>query len=146
MKDSFRRAKKKAERKKCSPWYIFEKGGWKCLFFLVLLIPFAKLSERIKTKKYNNLVRSEEKAKKVLDKTLPKVLAYDTKNDEYYFGTNWNVRALLVKHAPIRWRKWTDKFPSSLCKYLKDTYENKDYIKTIEEDFEGSWIIFKEKA
>lgn len=110
------------------------------------MIPFAKLSERIKTKKYNNLVWSEEKAKKILDKILPKVLVYDTKNDEYYFATNWNVRTLLVKYAPIRWKKWTDKFSSSLCKYLKDTYENKDYIKTIEEDFEGSWIIFKEKA
>ena len=50
MKYSFEKAKKKAEQKKRSHWYIFEKSGWKCLFFLAPLIPFAKLSERIKTK------------------------------------------------------------------------------------------------
>lgn len=144
MKDSFRKAKKKAERKKYKLWYIFKAGKWECFFFLVPLIPFVELSERIKAKKYNNLVWSDKKAKKVLDKTLPKALNYDTNENEYYFGTDWNTR-VLVKNTPIRWRKWADKFSSSLYEYLKNTYENESYIKTVEESCTGNWVIFKEK-
>lgn len=112
---------------------------------MVPLIPFVELSERIKTKRYNNLVWSEGKAKKVLDKVLPKALEYDANEDEYYFGTDWNTR-VLVKNTPIRWRKWVDKFSYSLYEYLTDTYENKNYTKTIEESCTGNWVIFKEKT
>lgn len=145
MRYNFKKAKKKAERKKRSPWYIFKKGEWECFFLLIPLIPFAKLSKKIKTKKYNNLSWSDEKAKKVLDKTLPKTLMYDVNEDEYYFGTDWNTR-VLVENTPIRWRKWADKFSSSLYEYLKNTYENGSYIKTIEESCTGNWVIFKEKT
>lgn len=145
MKYNFKKAKRQAE-KKHRPWYIFKAGKWECFFFLVPLIPFAELSEQIKTRRYNNLTWSEEKAKKVLDKTLPKALDYDTNEDEYYFGLDWNAR-VLIKNTPIRWKAWTDKFSSTLYKYLKDTYENKDYTKTIEDNYNlGTWVIFKEKV
>lgn len=145
MKYNFKKAKKQAERKKRSPWYIFKRGKYEYFLFLIPLISFAELSERIKAKKYNNLVWSDEKAKKVLDKTLPKALTYDTNEDEYYFGTDWNTR-VLVKNTPIRWRKWADKFSYSLYEYLTDTYENKNYTKTIEKSCTGNWVIFKEKT
>lgn len=143
----FTKAKRKAEKRKRAnnkkqrsivtkrhTYYV-----WAFLF-----IPLIELCEIIIEKADKNRKWSEEKAIKVLDAILPKVLEYSEDEKTYYYCLQWGD-GILVSNAPIRYRKWARKFSHRLREYLVEFYENENYIKTfIESDFDD-WIAFSEK-
>lgn len=87
----------------------------------------------------DSLKWSEKKAKKVLDKTLPKIVDYDEEDNSFSFSTEWNV-AILYRNAPLHSKIWTRKFGLQLKEFLINEYVAERYTKTVEDD----WIIFRE--
>lgn len=92
----------------------------------------------------NRRVWSDKKAKKVLDKILPKVLDYVEEDNAFYYCMNWSEWELVDK-APLIYRKWVRKFKYELHKFIRDNYENEDYTKTVENDGFCIWVTFSEK-
>lgn len=141
MKNNFDYAKKK--KKKSS--FIFRHGEWECFILLVPLIPIVAFIEKLQERYYNSLSWSEEKATKVLNKILPKILDYDDESKEYSYCMDWN-NWITVNHAPVYLRKWTQKFIIPLQDFLWDNYENPYYNKATENDGYERWVIFIEKT
>lgn len=149
---TFKKAKKKAEKKNKSKekkWYhvYYEYHGMKCHSH-ILLMPLAGATmaiDHLHNQYYESLTWSEEKATKVLDKTLPKVLEYVPEDKAYYFPLDWN-RRYLADRVPIGTRTWADKFCTELLDFLEKDYVNKKYNKTIEENeySHDKWIKFVE--
>lgn len=106
--------------------------------------PFYKLYCYIEDKMYEHREWSDEKATKVLDKILPRVLEYVEEDNAYYYCMNWSEWG-LYHNAPIGYFKWVKKFAYELHSFIANGYENKDYIKTIETDDFDIWVKFLEK-
>ena len=109
------------------------------------LVPIVWAADKITDYKYNKLVWSEEKATKMLDKILPKVLEYVAEENAYYYCCEWRCYCLIDK-APIKEKMWVKKFIGHLVDYLENGYENENYIKTIEKDYYEKWIKFAERG
>ena len=106
--------------------------------------PFYKLYCYIEDKMYEHREWSDEKATKVLDKILPRVLEYVEEDNAYYYCMNWSEWG-LYHNAPIGYFKWVKKFTYELHSFIREGYENKDYVKTIESDNYDIWVKFTEK-
>ena len=118
-------------------------GKYDVIFWALPIFPIFLAVEKIKDWHYNSLVWNEEKATKVLDKVLPKVLEWVEENDAYYYCMNWGNSHMYTK-APIFYRAWARKFSSRLQSYIRDGYENKNYTKEIEKDYYEEWVKFVE--
>lgn len=93
---------------------------------------------------HDNLVWDETRATKVLDKTLPKVLDWIEEENVYCYCMDWGNTHLYTR-APKFHKAWARKFSGRLQYFIRDGYENKNYIKTIEKDFyDDEWVKFKE--
>ena len=57
---------------------------------------------------------------------------------------SWGSSSLYRK-APRKYREWADKFEYRLQQFIKEGYENVDYVKTIEKDYYDTWVKFVEK-
>ena len=141
MKNSFEHAKTKNQKKP----FRFQRGEWDCPYILVPLIPVAMLYNKVKKARYDSLKWSEEKAAKVLNRTLPKVLSYDDELDEYSYCMGWS-HWVIISNAPILCRGWARKFSRQLLEYLQEDYQNPNYEKTIVDDWGDIWVVFREKA
>ena len=141
---AFDQAKTRDTKQKRKPWYIINTKKYSYPFFIAPLVPFAIFAQYIKERNYEKRVWSEEKANKVLDAVLPKVLEYVEENNAYYYCMDWGTRNLWAT-APRKYRKWAQKFESCLRDHIRDGYENADYIKTIEKNYYETWVIFIEK-
>ncbi len=143
MSKSFEKARKREERKKSS-WYIVRIGQYKCCFLLVPLIPIVRGWEKMENWKYKRLTWSEEKAQKILNYLLPKLISWDSDEERYFY----NVRGRLAWTKKSRpWhREWISKFELELQEFIKDKYENDKYIKLYEkDDWYNEWVYFVEK-
>lgn len=109
-----------------------------------LIRPFYKFYCYIENKMYESREWSNEKATKVLDKILPRVLEYVEEDNAYYYCMDWRVW-ILYDNAPIGYFKWVKKFNDELHSFIANGYENKDYVKTIENDGCNTWVKFTEK-
>lgn len=136
-KEKARKAKNKNRKK----WWIikfdkYEFGFW-LLPLAVFVIPFGKIKDAL----HKSIKWSDEKATKVLDKKLPKILKWDDENKNYYcyiriFG--WGL--FSNPKSP-----WVKKYNYNLRDFLVKNYENENYIKTVEEDYDWYYITFTEK-
>lgn len=138
----FNKAKKKPKKK----WWIIHTKNYSYHIIALPLIPFCLLTEKIEKKAYAKRVWSEEKATKVLNKILPKVLEWNEEDQAFWYCMQWSEYTLYSK-APLRYKKWVRKFRYQLQKFIKTGYENPHYIKSVEEGSYGyeTWIKFVEK-
>ena len=136
---------KQIKKTKVRKWWFVRVGKYTVYFWAIPLLPFALLVDGIKEYNYKRRVWDEKIATKVLDKVLPQVLEWVEDDKAYYYCMEWGISSLWRK-APRRYRKWADKFAFDLQRYIRDGYENADYIKEIEVDgcFE-TWVKFTEK-
>jgi hypothetical protein len=118
-------------------------GKYDVIFWALPIFPIFLAVEKIKDWHYNSLVWNEEKATKVLDKVLPKVLEWVEENDAYYYCMDWGNSHMYTK-APLLHKAWARKFSSRLQSYIRDGYENKNYTKEIEKDYYEEWVKFVE--
>lgn len=118
-------------------------GEYKIVFWLLPIFPIFLGVKKIKDWHYNSLIWNEEKATKVLDKVLPKVLEWVEKENAYYYCINWDCFHMYTK-APFYYRRWAKKFARKLQAFVENGYENKNYTKTIEKDYCDTWVKFIE--
>lgn len=139
-----RQLKSRTPRKK---WWIIETKRYRYYIWAAPLIPFVELANTIKARAYKKMKWDESTATKVLDKVLPKELEWVEEDNAFYFNMDWNFRFLWLK-APIRYRKWANKFAYELHEFIEKGYENPLYTKTVNKEDGYSydvWVRFEEK-
>ena len=120
-------------------------GDYKVLTFALPLLPFVMALDAFHDWQYNRLVWRAEKATKVLNAILPKVLEWVEEDNAFYYCTDWNG-SILRDAAPLRYKKWVKKYYWKLHDFVEDGYQNPDYDKTVESDVFGDvWIKFTAK-
>lgn len=142
----FDKVKNKKAKSKRNKWWIIKTKNYTIPLYLLpialVVIPFYKINDFFeKQVKWSN-----KKANKVLDKWLLKVLEWDEDTKEYSRSINAIGNWFSYKSMPFGYRKWAWKFSRSLKTYLLEEYENPNYVKTVEKDYDWYEIIFKEKA
>lgn len=147
MKTTFDNAKKRCNKNKKhnKEWWIIKTKNYTIPLYYLWLAPFVIAWDKISTIIYNNRKWTNKRADKVLDKFLSKALTWDAEENEYYicirkFGPWYYSKRLAFKD-----RKWVCKFDYKLRNYLVEEYENKDYVKTVIEDYDWWTIVFCEK-
>lgn len=146
MKD-FDKAKKNGKRVN-HKWYIAKIGGYECMFFMPPILPFYAAYDKVKNKHWTTLTWSEEKARKILDMTLPKLLKWDEEEKEFYYlipHIFYDFR--FWKKVPILHRAWAKKFTSEMLNYLLTGYRKDGYTKRVEvNEYDASekWVYFSE--
>ena len=142
--DKIKNKKPKANRKK---WWVIKTKNYVIPLYLLpialIIIPFYKFNDLIESK---CLKWSNERADKVLNKWLLKVLEWDEETNEYSRSINVFGNWFSYKSMPFGHRKWAWKHEYTLKDYLLEKYENPNYTKTVEKDYDWYEIIFKEKA
>lgn len=135
---------KKPNRKK---WWIIKTKNYVIPIYLLpialVVIPFYKINNYC-DKLFNKW--DEKRADKVLTKWLNKVLEWDEETKEFSRSINVFGNWYSYKSMPFGHRKWAWKYEYTLKEYLLEKYENPNYIKTVEKDYDWYEIIFKEKA
>lgn len=133
-----------AKTKRNKKWYVIKIKDYVFYIWLLPLFPFVFALEKLNNWRYNRLKWNEEKATKILNKTLPKCLDWVAEDKAFYYCMGWQDNGLWTK-APLFHRKWVKKFKYELHQFIKNGYENANYIKTVEEDYYDTWIKFTEK-
>ena len=138
--------KAKVEKKRHRKWYIINGKKYSYYIWALPIIPFVLLVDKIQEYQSKRRVWSEEKATKVLDYVLPQVLEWVEEDKAFYYCMQWGVSPLWRK-ARWRDRKWAYKFDWGLHNFIKDGYENAEYVKTVEQNscYE-TWVKFVEKT
>lgn len=138
----------KAKRKKINnskKWYVINTKNYQVYFWALPILPIIIMIDKFENWQYERRTWNDEKAKKVLDKILPKVLEWVEEDNAFYYCMSWSSWS-LYNHAPFGYRKWVKKFNYELQKFIRYNYEDEKYIKTIEDnDYDDIWIKFSEK-
>lgn len=144
---TFERAKKKKEKQNKKKWWIIKTKNYTIPIYLLPLAIFIIPCDKLKKYVYNSMAWSEEKAKKVLDKMLPRRLEWDDDEGNYYcYIRKWGWW-YSQNNVPLIYRKWTNKFNYELRKYFVEKYEHEYYTKTVlNDDDEWYLIIFIDKT
>ena len=138
---AFDMAKEKRKVQRQRPIHWVKICGYTVRWWEVPLVPF----ELLKDWRYNRMKWSDEKATKVLDAILPNELEWVEEDNAFYYCMNWDPHGIGRK-APRRYKNWANKFSWKLHDFIRDGYENPDYIKTyIDDGYEG-WVKFEERA
>ena len=136
--------KAKIEKKNKRKWYIINGKKYSYYIWALPIIPFVLLVDKIQEEASKRRVWNEERATKVLDYVLPQVLEWVEEDKAFYYCMQWGPSHMWRK-ARRRDRKWAFKFDWRLQRYVKDGYENADYTKTVEQDYDDTWVKFVEK-
>ena len=140
---NFDKAKKqnKSNNKK---WYILHTKKYSYYIWALPLLPFVILIDYIKDWYYNRLIWSNERAIKVLNKALPKIIEWVEEDKSFYYCMDWGT-SQLYNRAPFFSRKWARKFAWKLHRFIKEEFEIEGYKKSIETDnYEEVWVRFSE--
>lgn len=137
MKD-FEKAKIRKQRK--SPRRFKFAGYSYLMWYEVPLVPICLLQDWL----YDRRQWDEKKATKVLNKILPSKLEWVPEENAFYYCMDWEPYGLVSK-TPFYYKKWVEKFRYPLHNFIRDGYENPNYVKTIEDDCE-QWVKFEERA
>ena len=134
------------EKKNKKKWWIINTKNYSYYIWFLPIIPFCWMYDKIvklidKSRKWD-----EEKAEKIINKTLVKILEWDEDAKNYYVyirryhGFNW-------ERVPFIYRKWAKKFSYRLKDYFLEKYENELYIKEVETEDYNEWhyVTFIEK-
>lgn len=135
---------KKAKQKQNKKWYILHTKKYSYYIWALPLLPFVILIDYIKDWHYNRLIWSNERAIKVLNKTLPKIIEWVEEDKSFYYSMDWGT-SQLYNRAPFFSRKWARKFARKLHCFIKEEFEIEGYNKSIEiDDYEEVWVRFSE--
>ncbi len=137
----FNKAKRTNKNKK---WYVVNTKNYQVYFWALPILPIAIMIEKLEDWQYKRRTWSDEKAKKVLDKILPKVLEWVEEEDVFYYCMGWSSWG-LYSNAPFGYREWVKKFNYELQEFIRYNYENEKYTKTIDSDGYDIWVKFSEK-
>ena len=132
--------KNKSEKK----WYVIHCKKYSYYIWALPIIPFFVAYDKISEWAYNRRVWNEETARKVLDHALPYILEWIEEDNAFYYCMDWGNSSLWRK-APITKRKWAHKFAYELQKFIKEGYENSNYVKSVENDGYDTWIKFQKE-
>jgi hypothetical protein len=138
---TFEKAKKKNDRKK---WWIVNIGNYQVYLWGLPIMPFILARDKFSVWQYKRLVWDENKATKMLNRILPKMLEWVEEDNAYYFCMEWGYSNFQYQ-VPVWHRKWVRKFASRLREFVRDGYENPKYIKEHENDGYDEWVKFTEK-
>ena len=141
---TFDNAKTKTKAKRNKKWYVIKIKDYVFYIWLLPLFPFVFALEKLNNWRYNRLKWTEKKATKILDKILPNCLDWVAEDKAFYYCMSWQD-SILWRKAPLFHRKWVKKFNYKLHQFIKNGYENVNYIKTVEKDYYDTWIKFTEK-
>ena len=136
---NFDKAKKRPHRK----WYTVRIKTYDVYLWGLPLIPFILLSDYIKDRRYRRLKWSEEKATKMLNRILPKILEWVEEDKAFYFCMDWGYSNYQY-YVPLWERAWVRKFASKMREYVQTGYQHPNYIKTESNEYETR-IKFEEK-
>lgn len=139
---SFNKAKEPKKTKK--RWWIINTHNYSVYIWALPILPFVLLSDYLKERASKKRVWNDEIATKILDIVLPQVLEWVEEDNAFFYCMSWGNSSLYRK-APRKYRKWAYKFSYQLQQFIKDGYENADYVKTIEKDYYDTWVKFVEK-
>ena len=137
--------KAKKEKKNKRKWYIINGKKYSYYIWALPIIPFVLLVDKIQEEASKRRVWSEKRATKILDYVLPQVLEWVEEDNAFYYCMQWGVSSLWRK-ARRRDRKWAFKFDWRLHNFIKDGYENAEYTKSIDKDYDDTWVKFVEKT
>lgn len=145
---TFDKVKTRTERKNKKQWWVIKTKNYNIPIYLLPIALFIIPCDKIKTAIDNYIWRktfwTDEKANKMLDKMLPKILDYDKDDNDYRcYIRDWNFS--FYNYAPLFHKKWVRKFNDNLKDYLIERYENESYVKTVQDDYDWKVIIFTEK-
>ena len=141
--NTFDKAKETKSNKK--PWYIINGKRYSYYVWALPLVPFVTLYDVMSQKADKRRVWSAERATKVLNHVLPKVLEWVEEDKAYYYCMDWGT-SNLWRGAKRADRKWTQKWQYQLRDFIKEGYENELYSKSVEKDYYDTWVKFEERA
>lgn len=136
--------KAKETKKAKKQWWVIHIRNYSVYIWVLPILPVVLLADYIENRNYKKRVWNEQTATKILDKVLPQVLEWVEEDNAFYYCMNWGTSSLYCK-APRKYRKWACKFSYRLQQFIKEGYENADYIKTVEKDYCDTWVKFVEK-
>ena len=139
--DKAKAPKKKSNKKRS----IINGKKYSYYIWALPLLPFVILYDTLEERANKRRVWSAERATKVLNYVLPKVLEWVEEDKAYYYCMDWGTSDLWRK-AKRRDRKWARKWEYDLRDFIKDGYENENYSKSVEKDYCDTWVKFEERA
>lgn len=142
--NTFDKAKepKKNNNKK---WYVINGKRYSYYMWALPLVPFVTLYDVMSQRADKRRVWSTERATKVLNHVLPKVLEWVEEDKAYYYCMDWGTSGLWRNAKRID-RKWARKWEYQLRDFIKEGYENEHYSKSVEKDYYDTWVKFAERA
>lgn len=141
--NTFDKAKETKSNKK--PWYIIRGKRYSYYVWALPLVPFVTLYDVMSQRADKRRVWSAERATKVLNHVLPKVLEWVEEDKAYYYCMDWGTSNLWRGAKRID-RKWARKHEYKLRDFIKEGYENEHYSKSVEKDYCDTWVKFEERA
>ena len=147
MATTFDKAKerqiKKEKNKGKKKWRIIKFKDYVIPLYLlplaVFIIPYYEIEKAID----KSIKWDEKKAKKILDKTLPKILEWWEEENCYYLDLR-KYHTLSTDKVPFIYKRWARRFRYNLTGYLIENYQNDLYIKKVEDDYDWHHITFTE--
>lgn len=136
----FDSAKNRSNKK----WYELKTKNYSFYIWAIPVVPVVFGIDKLKRIRYKRLVWSDEKATKLLNKILPKVVEWVEEDKAYYYCMEWSSWGLSQK-ASLFNRKWVKKFSNQLHNFIEEGYENPNYNKVVEKDSFETWVKFTEK-
>ena len=140
----FSYAKTRQEKQSRKKWWIINGKKYSYYIWMLPIVPFFLLYDKICEYLYKRRVWDEVKATKVLNYILPHILEWSEEDNAYYYCMDWG-HYILWEKAPFTMRKWTIKFSANLHQFIKDGYQPEGYEKTIEDDGYETWIKFEKR-
>lgn len=137
-KDIFKKARNKPKK----PWYMVNTKNYHFPFWAAPLVPFVIGLSKLYDWLFDNIKWDEDKATKLLNHVLPKILDYDKDENAYYYCMNWGVFFMWDK-APLRYRCFVKKYYLNLQSFIKEKYTVKGYCKSVIDDKYYEWVEFK---
>ena len=141
--NTFDKAKETNSNKK--PWYIINGKRYSYYIWALPLVPFVTLYDVMSQRADKRRVWDTERATKVLNHVLPKVLEWVEEDKAYYYCMDWGT-SNLWRGAKFSDREWAQKWQYQLRDFIKEGYENEHYSKSVEKDYYDTWVKFAERA
>jgi hypothetical protein len=140
---TFDKAKNNNKKSNGKKWYIVYTKNHSIYLWALPIAPFVIGWMKFDDWRYKRLQWTEERATKVLNKVLPKVLEYT--DNAYWYSPDWGS-SHMHKYCSLVDKKWARKFAYKLQQFVEKGYENPEYTKTVErEPYCTTWVKFVEK-
>jgi hypothetical protein len=150
LKNEIKKAKEREEAKERKCKTVKYKGftfNWYVMPLAVLFYHLGLLEAKIESFLNKTLFAwNEEKAKKIIDKTFPKIADCEDGKLWYYSGWGATIWANTIKPIHFINREWAYRNKYKLQEYMINDYEPEGFEVCVEKEKWGNeyWIIFKE--